>query len=71
MATHKLVSAKLKLACHKHHQALVRVNPVNIIAAVWEKIERVAAKIDLEKMGIKSSLNITMYLNQFHMSIDY
>ena len=53
MATRKLVSAELRLACQKYYCAPVRVNPVNIIVAVQQMIENVAAKVLLEKMGTK------------------
>ena len=44
MATQKLVSAELRLACQKYYRALVRVDPVNIIAAVQKTIEMLQRK---------------------------
>ena len=44
MATRKLVSAELRLACQKYYRALVRVDPVNIIAAVQQTIEMLQRK---------------------------
>ena len=53
MATWKLVSAELRLACQIYYRTPVRVDPVNIITAVWQVIENVAVKGLLEKMGTK------------------
>ena len=53
MATWKLVSTELRLACQKCYRTPVRVNPINIIMAVWQIIENLAAKVLLEKMGTK------------------
>ena len=64
MATCKLVFAELKLACHKHYQPPVRIEPVRIITAIWQTIENVAAKIDLEKMGTKM---VTEYHDVFEL----
>ena len=53
MATWKLVSTKLRLACKIYYHTLIRVDLINIIVAVQQTIENVAAKVDLEKMGTK------------------
>lgn len=62
MAAHKLVSAELKLACHKQNQASMKIELVNIFTAIQQTIENVVAKIDLEKMGAQM---VTEYHNVF------
>ena len=53
MATQKLVSTKLRLACQKYYRTPITVEPINIIMAVGQTIENVTAKVDLERMGTK------------------
>jgi len=57
MATRKLVSAELKLACRGRYHDSEIIEPLRIIAAVRQTIENLAAKVELEKLGIKLVLD--------------
>ena len=53
MATRKLVSTELRLACQKYYHMPITVEPINIIMAVQQTFKNVTAKVDLERMGTK------------------